>query len=171
MLTYFHGFSLDNEALLFEAYLRPSVHTVAGFSYGAQKALEYAYHSTERIDKLILLSPAFFQNEKPSFVRTQLRYFEAGQEAYVKQFLANVSYPSDVDLSSYLKVGTKEALESLLTYHWDTEKIKTLQERGIVIEVFLAREDKILDVQSALDFFRPLCTTYTMKNMGHLLRG
>ena len=44
------------------------------------RAFEYVYHfTTQRIDTLILISPAFFQTEKPSFIRTQLRYFEAGQ--------------------------------------------------------------------------------------------
>ena len=36
-----------------------------------------------------------------------------GMEA-VKQFLANAAYPSNVDLSEYLDVGTKEELESQL---------------------------------------------------------
>ena len=93
-MIYFNGFSLQNEKELFAPYLVDSDYCVAGFSYGAQQAFEYVYHAKERIDRLILLSPAFFQTQKPSFIRTQLRYFEAGQEAYVKQFLANVSYPS-----------------------------------------------------------------------------
>jgi len=169
-MKYFHGFSLDNEEGLFSEYLNETVHTVAGFSYGAQKALEYAYQSTKRIDKLILLSPAFFQNQKPSFIRTQLRYFKAGQEAYVKQFLDNVSYPSKDGLEKYLNVGNVEALEDLLSYTWDADKIKSLLQRGVVIEVFFGDQDKIIDVHSSLDFFRPLCTTYTMKNTGHLLR-
>ncbi len=106
-MNYFHGFSLQNEEELFSQYLINSDYCVAGFSYGAQQAMEYVYHSKKRIDRLILLSPAFFQMQKPSFIRTQLRYFEAGQEAYVKQFLANVTYPSSLDLSNYLKSRDK----------------------------------------------------------------
>jgi pimeloyl-ACP methyl ester carboxylesterase len=168
-MLYFNGFSLQNEEKYFSDILMDSELCVAGFSYGAQKAFEYVYKSKERIDRLILLSPAFFQTEKPSFVRTQLRYFEAGQEAYVKQFLSNVANPADVDLSNNLKVGTKEDLEALLTYVWNEEKIKEVLARGTVIEVFFGKEDKILEVQKAFDFFAPFTTVYFMKNAGHLL--
>jgi len=170
MPQYFSGFSLQNEEELFCEYLIQSELCVAGFSYGAQKAFEYVYESKERIDRLILLSPAFFQTQKPSFIRTQLRYFEAGQEAYVKQFLANVTYPSNPDLSSYLKVGTKEELEALLTYVWDKKKIQKVLDRGTTIEVFLGKDDKIIDAQATFDFFAPLATTYLMKSAGHVLR-
>ena len=169
-MVYFNGFSLHNEEALFKEYVIESDLCVAGFSYGAQKAFDYVYNSKERIDRLILLSPAFFQTQKPSFTRTQLRYFEAGQEAYVKQFLSNVAYPASLDLSEYLKVGTKEELESLLTYTWDENKIQDVLNRGTTIEVFLGKEDKILDSQEAFDFFVPLTTVYFIKNVGHLLK-
>jgi len=171
MSKYFNGFSLQNEEELFSEYLIQSELCVAGFSYGAQKAFEYVYESKERIDRLILLSPAFFQTQKPSFIHTQLRYFEAGQEAYVKQFLANVTFPSKTDLSAYLKVGTKEELDALLTYVWDKKKLQEVLDRGTTIEVFLGKDDKIIDAQAAFNFFVPLTTTYFMKSVGHLLRG
>jgi len=170
-MKYFNGFSLQKEKELFTPYLTQSAYCVAGFSYGAQQAFEYVYHATERIDRLILLSPAFFQTQKPSFVRTQLRYFEAGQEAYVKQFLSNAAYPSSFDLSKYLKVGTKEELEALLSYSWDHKKIQEVLDRGTTIEVFLGENDKIIDAQVAFDFFRPLTTTYFMKRVGHILKA
>jgi len=170
-MKYFNGFSLQGEETLFSSYLIESEYCVAGFSYGAQQALEDVYASKVRIDRLILLSPAFFQTQKPSFSRTQLRYFEAGQEAYVKQFLSNVAHPSSTDLSNYLNVGTKEALESLLTYKWDTNKIQEVLDRGTTIEVFLGKDDKIIDAQVAFDFFSPLTTTYFIKDAGHLLKS
>ena len=170
-MVYFNGFSLHNEEELFKEFVVESDLCVAGFSYGAQKAFDYVYHSKERIDRLILLSPAFFQTQKTSFTRTQLRYFEAGKEAYVKQFLANVAYPSNLDLSNYLKVGTKEELEALLTYTWDKQKIQEVLDRGTTIEVFLGKDDKIIDAQAAFDFFASLTTTYFIKSVGHLLRG
>ncbi len=170
-MKYFNGFSLQNEKELFIPYMTQSEYGVAGFSYGAQQAFEYVYNSTERIDRLILLSPAFFQTEKPSFIRTQLRYFEAGQVAYVKQFLENAAYPSNFDLSEYLNVGTKKELQALLSYTWENEKIQKVLDRGTTIEVFLGEKDKIIDAQKAFEFFKPLTTTYFMKNAGHLLKG
>ena len=168
-MLYFHGFSLQNEQELFQDFLVESDFNVAGFSYGAQQALEYAYHSKTRIDRLILLSPAFFQEEKKSFIRAQLRYFEAHKEAYVKQFLLNVTSPSSFDLSPYIKVGSQEELHALLSYKWEKEKFETLLKRGVKIEIFLGMEDTIIDAKKAQAFFAELSTLYAMKEVGHLL--
>jgi len=169
-VKYFNGFSLQNDQKHFKSYLVDSDLCVAGFSFGAQKAFDYVYYSKERVDRLVLLSPAFFQTQKLSFIRTQLRYFEAGQDAYVEQFLLNTAFPSNTDLREYLNIGSKEELEALLTYRWDEEKIKEVQKRGTVIEVFLGAKDKIIDTQETLDFFAPLAVCYYMKNAGHLLK-
>ena len=168
-MKYFHGFSLDNEETLFNSFITDTDYTVAGFSYGAQQAFEYVYNSYRRIDRLILLSPAFFQPEKASFTRTQLRYFNSNQKDYVKQFLENVALPSKVSLEKYLHVGTKKELQSLLTYVWDNDKIKNILERGTTIEVFLGTEDKIIDIKEAIHFFTQSCTCYIVKESGHLL--
>ncbi len=168
-MIYFNGFSLQNEEKIFDTYITKSDYTVVGFSYGAQQAFEYAYASKERIERLVLLSPAFFQTQNPSFIRTQLRYFEAGQEAYVKQFLSNVIYPTDTDLSKYLNVGTKEQLDALLSYIWDEDKLQELNDRGTTIEVFFGEKDKIIDSKAASNFFSSIVTTYMIKDAGHIL--
>ncbi|OQX50037.1 MAG: hypothetical protein B5M46_02145 [Epsilonproteobacteria bacterium 4484_20] len=168
-MRYFNGFSLSGEELFFRDCLPESEFCVAGFSYGAQKAVEYVHATQRRVDRLILLSPAFFQTERPGFVRTQLRYFEAGKEAYVRQFLENVSYPSRTELAPFLQTGSKEELEALLTYTWDVEKMKEVIKRGTAIEVFLGGEDKIIDSAAAAAFFEKYVTTYLIKDAGHLL--
>jgi surfactin synthase thioesterase subunit len=170
-MLYFNGFSLQNEEIFFKQYIPQSDFCVAGFSYGAQKAFEYAYHTTKRIDRLILLSPAFFQIEKPSFLRTQLHYFQKDKEAYIKQFLSNVTAPYKEDILEYVKPGNKEELTSLLSYEWDRLKIKELQNRGITIEVFLGADDKIINIEKTLAFFSDITTTYLIKDVGHLLRS
>jgi len=169
-MKYFNGFSLIDEETLFLDILTPNDYTVVGFSYGAQKAFEYAYTTQNRIDKLILISPAFFQTQKKSFIRAQLRYFEADKEAYMTQFLQNVASPSNHSLKEYLKVGTHDELESLLTYVWDTTKMQTLLSRGTSIEVFLGTDDKIINSEDALTFFSQNSTVYSIKNVGHLLK-
>jgi pimeloyl-ACP methyl ester carboxylesterase len=169
-VKYFNGFSLHGEERLFSEYLIQSDLCVAGFSYGAQQALEYVCNTTQRVDRLILLSPAFFQNQKPSFMRTQLRYFQNSREAYIQQFLANAASPSGIDLSSYLTPGTQEELEALLSYRWESEKIRKITDRGTTIEVFLGSEDKIIDAPAAFDFFAGKTVTYWIKGAGHLLR-
>ena len=168
-MQYFSGFSLDKEEELFSEYLDKSDYTVSGFSYGAQQALEYVYHTQTRIDRLILLSPAFFQTQKPSFVRTQLCYFEVNKASYVKQFLKNVASPSTIKLEKYLEIGTKEELEALLTYVWDKRKLEELLNRGMTIEVFIGDEDQIIESKEAISFFKDITTLYTVKKSGHLL--
>ena len=170
-MRYFSGFSLQAEQSLFSDCLINSEYCVAGFSYGAQQALEYVLASSTRIDRLILLSPAFFQTQKTSFIRAQLRYFEAEQDAYVEQFLKNAASPSTYMLDAYLNVGTKEELEALLTYQWESAKIQEVLAKGTVIEVFLGAEDKIIDAQEAFLFFKALTTTYLIKGVGHLLKA
>ncbi|UFH60076.1 pimelyl-ACP methyl ester esterase BioV [Sulfurovum mangrovi] len=169
-MRYFNGFSLQGEEAFFREFLIESDLCVSGFSYGAQQAFEYVYNTTRRVDRLILLSPAFFQHQKPSFLRTQLRYFKSGEEAYIKQFLANAAYPSEDDLSASLHTGTYEELESLLTYRWESEKISEILARGTTIEVFLGSEDRIIDAAAAFDFFARHAVTYLIKGAGHLLR-
>jgi pimeloyl-ACP methyl ester carboxylesterase len=168
-MKYFNGFALSNEEIFFEEQLVQSDFVVAGFSYGAQQAFEYVFNSTKRIDRLILLSPAFFQNHKKSFVRTQLRYYKADEKAYTEQFLKNVAYPANIDLSKYLSIGDIESLEKLLSYVWEKEKIEILKKRGVSIEVFMGEEDKIVDAQKSFEFFSELLTVYFVKKVGHLL--
>ncbi len=169
-MIYFNGFSLDKEEELFKEYIVDTKFSVVGFSYGAIKAFEYAYSSKSRVDRLILLSPAFFQNHKKSFIRTQLKYFKIDKNSYIKNFLENVSYPSNIDLKKYLKVGTIEELEALLSYIWSKDKLLELIERGVVVEVFIGGRDKIVESKESCDFFSKITTTYLLKEKGHLLK-
>ncbi len=169
-MRYFNGFSLVGEEIFFEDKLIESDFAVAGFSYGAQQALEYLLAHQERVDRLILLSPAFFQDQKKSFIRAQLRYFKADPLAYATQFLENVAYPSSVELEPYLKLGTQAELDALLNYDWEPKKIEALAQRGVEIEVFIGAEDKIVNAKSSFEFFSSLSTTtYWIKGAGHLL--
>ena len=169
-MIYFNGFALKGEEKFFKEELIENDFSVAGFSYGAQKAFEYAYNSKERIDRLILLSPAFFQNHKKSFIRTQLRYYKANEISYTEQFLKNVSYPSNINLYDNLDTNKYKELEELLSYIWNKEKILELVERGVSIEVFIGADDKIVNAEKSYEFFSEFTTVYLLKNRGHLLQ-
>jgi len=168
-VKYFNGFSLQGEEHLFESHFSKSDTTVVGFSYGAQKAFEYVYHTKNRVDKLVLLSPAFFQTQEKSFIRAQLRYYDTGHNNYIQQFLLNTKYPSTVDISKYLQKGTKEELAFLLHYQWSEDKIKEVLDRHITIEVFLGSNDKIINIRETSHFFS-MTATYIIKGAGHLLK-
>ena len=169
-MKYFNGFSLKNEEKFFSEQLIDNSYVVAGFSFGAQKAFEYACHCDTRIDRLILISPAFFQNHKKSFIKTQLRYYKSDEKSYTEQFLKNVTYPSNIVLDDFLTQGSYEELEALLSYVWDAEKLKTLIKKGIKIEVFMGEKDKIVEVSKSFKFFSELVNVYFIKDVGHLLQ-
>ncbi|WP_456452691.1 pimelyl-ACP methyl ester esterase BioV [Hydrogenimonas sp.] len=173
-MTYFSGFSLAGEAELFDEFLAPwreNPYTVAGFSYGAQKALEHVLEMPRRVDRLLLLSPAWFLDKKPAFIKLQLRAFAKDKEGYLRNFLASAAYPSPVDLAPYLAPGTAEELEALLTYPWESGKLEALRQKGVRLEVYLGGRDRIVDAAKAHEFFKNYGESWLFKAYGHLLQG
>ncbi|MDY0195025.1 MAG: pimelyl-ACP methyl ester esterase BioV [Sulfurovaceae bacterium] len=169
-MKFFSGFCLKNEQELFEPFLDQTDYTVAGFSYGAQKAIEYTLTTTQRVERVILLSPAFFKTQSKSFLRAQTHYFSANKDKYIQNFLTNICLPnSHINLEKYINDGNVQQLEELLTYEWNENTLMSLKNRGIKIEVFLGDEDKIINSKDAFDFFSKYTTTYLIKKAGHLL--
>ncbi|MFV7790409.1 pimelyl-ACP methyl ester esterase BioV [Aliarcobacter lanthieri] len=167
--NFFSGFCFINECELFEDYIIKNDFTIQGFSYGAIKAFEYVLNSKERIDKLQLLSPAFFQTKDEKFKRMQLMFFKKDESSYINTFLGNVKSPVYKDIDKYYKKGTFEELEELLNYIWNEENLKKVIDKGIKIEVFLGGKDFIVDSLTAKDFFKNYSTVYYFKDKGHLL--
>ena len=168
-MKFFSGFCFKNESELFEDYLDRGDFNVAGFSYGAIKAFEYAQKSEKRVDKLQLFSPAFFQDRDRSFKRMQLISYKRDKEKYLENFYTNVSHPKSFELSRYKQACNIEELEELLEYIWDKKRIRELLDKGTKIEVYLGKKDKIINTQKALDFFKDLTSVYFINEGGHLL--
>lgn len=168
---YFSGFSLENEKELFNDYIIENNFTISGFSFGAIKAFEEALNSDKRVDLLQLFSPAFFQTQNEKFVRMQLMFFKKDSKSYCENFLKNISYPSNINVSRYFKEGNYEELQTLLTYKWDEQMLNRLLEKGTKIEVYLGGVDKIIDSTKAYEFFKNFSTVYFIKNSGHILKG
>ena len=171
-MNYFNGFSLRGEEDFFKELLVDSDVAVAGFSYGAQQATEYVAATNKRVDRLILLSPAYFSDKDRVFKRMQLRAFRSDPQGYVTRFLRNVTAPQRLDLRPYLSLGSYEALDALLHYEWDAQMLRDIASRGTQIEVFLGMKDRIVDAEAAAEFFLStgVCIVYRIKNAGHLLR-
>ncbi len=86
-MKFYSGFSLKNEAYLFEAFLKKGAYTVCGFSYGTIKALKYTQEQLQRgnrIDTLQLLSPVFFETQGGKFHRLQMLYYAKNRKKYMK---------------------------------------------------------------------------------------
>lgn len=168
-MRYFNGFCLQNEEALFEPYLIHSDYTVAGFSYGAIKAVQYALTCKTRIDTLQLFSPAFFEDRDAKFKKLQTLSFTKNSDAYTQNFMQNCTHPSTLDLQPFFHKGSIEELHELLHYIWDEASLRTLKERGITIEVYVGECDTIINSLHVKDFFVKFATVYYFKKVGHCL--
>jgi len=175
-MKYFSGFCLKNEKILFKEYLEDNEFIVAGFSYGAQRALEYALTSKKRIDKLQLLSPAFF-NVNQRFIDVNLNAFRKDKVSYIKNFLEKAGINQWKMENGKWKINLKgieidyscseEDLIKLFTFNW--EKIENL--KNIKIEIFLGEYDRILALKKAEEFFKKYGSVYLIKKANHFLRS
>jgi len=171
-MKYYNGFSLKDEEYLFEDYITDTNYTICGFSYGAIKAFKKVQKELQlgnRVDKLILLSPAFFQTKSTKFKKLQLIGYKKHKINYLNQFLESCFLPH-----KKIKVKTKdtkiEELEELLNYQWIIDDLKFLEEKGVKIEVYLGGEDKIIDIVGARELFLEMGTLTYMKNANHFLQ-
>lgn len=166
---YFSGFSLQNDNELFQEYLITNDFTISGFSYGAIKAFQYVYNSDTRIDKLQLFSPSFFNDKSEKFKRMQMMFFSKDSDEYAKNFLKNCGFDEELS-KKYFTLGSFEELNELLYYKWEEEKLQTLVDRGVKIEIYLGGKDIIIDPNSACEFFKEFGEVYFIKEANHILR-
>ena len=171
-MQFFSGFSLQNEAYLFANYIKDTEYTLCGFSYGAIFALEETLQHLKqgiRVDSLILLSPAFFQDKLKKFQRLQVLSYQKNKDAYMEQFLSACFAPYSAKIVEQKETKVEE-LEELLTYQWSIEDLTFIEQSGVKIEVYLGGEDKIIDAQKAKDFFLQYSTVTYIKDANHFLQ-
>ncbi|WP_457597214.1 pimelyl-ACP methyl ester esterase BioV [Hydrogenimonas sp.] len=173
-MRFFSGFSFHDEAPLFGEMLEPyrnNPYVVAGFSYGAQRALEHVHGTDGRVERLLLLSPAWFCDKSDAFKKLQLRAFRKDPAGYLARFYAQAAYPAGIDLGPYKKMGSYEELDALLHYPWYAERLEAVAARGVKIEIYLGAEDRIVDAPAAHDFFKNFGESWLFKHYGHILQG
>jgi len=171
-MQFFSGFSLTNESYLFEDFIDESEYSVCGFSYGAIKALRHAQEELakgHRVDRLQLLSPAFFQGKDKKFKKLQLISYRKNKEIYLNQFLNTCFAPYEKKIVENIETNVDE-LEELLTYEWNEEELELLVSRGVVIEVYLGGKDAIVDSRSSKEFFLEYSTVTLIKEANHFLQ-
>lgn len=168
-MHYFNGFSFKGDDVFFSKYIDKKAYTVSGFSYGAIKAFKYALTCRDRIDKLQLFSPAFFQNKSENFRQTQLMQYQTNKKLYLKYFLRNCFKPHNVKEITQVD-ATKDELYEILYYKWEPEQLNKLKEKNIDIEVYVGQKDNIIDAKEVKDFFLTYATVYFIKNANHLLQ-
>ena len=168
-MRFYSGFALGDDQHFFDPYLKHSDYTVAGFSYGAIKAAQYASDPHERIDTLQLFSPAFFQTKKESFRRLQMGGYFKDSERYLDNFLTSCFAPLP---KSLIRLGDNDAdgLEELLYFEWTRELMEAIRAKGTRIEVYLGVEDHVIDVEGAREFFIPYATVISIRRGNHFLQ-
>ena len=172
-MIFFSGFSLKEEAYLFEPYIKQSDFTVCGFSYGAIKAFEYVQQQlqqSKRVDTLQLLSPAFFQTKDAKFKRLQMMGYKKDKQQYLKVFLKSCFAPYESKIVSLNEQDSAEDLQKLLEYEWSLESLKHLSELGVVIEVYLGGKDAVIDADGAFAFFKQVASVTYIKEANHFLQ-
>lgn len=170
-MNFFSGFALKDEHIYFGSYMECTEFSTAGFSYGAIKAKDRVLELLEqkkRVDRLVLLSPIFFQTKDEKFKRLQLIGYIKNQKVYIDRFLDSCFAPyhkKPLNLSTH----SKEELEELLYFEWDNSELEYISKSGVKIEIYLGGKDAIIDVKSAYDFFKNIgCVTY-IKEANHFL--
>ncbi|PAF42117.1 pimelyl-ACP methyl ester esterase BioV [Helicobacter sp. 11S02596-1] len=173
---YFSGFCFHDEEELFEAFIsKRGVYDICGFSYGAQKAMDLAFQRAKnhwRIHRLILLSPAIFQQKNHAYKAVQINAFQKNPQSYVDKFLRLCGVDASVDenIARYTHLGDLFELTELLGYVWDSQKLRQIADLGVEIAVYLGGEDKIIDPIYAMDFFAPFSRVCLIKTANHCLK-
>lgn len=167
---FYSGFSLRNDKIFFESFLKKSDYCVAGFSYGAIHAALYAAKSTERIDTLQLFSPSFFQTKKESFRRLQMGGYLKAPAAYTEKFIESCFAPCDVGAVELDDNASEDQLRELLYFEWTSDLMSAIRAKGVRIEVYLGLEDRVIDVAGAREFFIPYATVTSIRGANHFLQ-
>ena len=170
-MKFFSGFSLQDEEHFFKPFIDKSDYSVCGFSYGAIKAFEYVQKvlkNGNRVDKLQLFSPAFFQSKDEKFKRLQLMAYRKNEDEYLRQFINACFLPYERREVKH-SVTVLEELEELLMYEWSKTDLQTLIDKGVVIEVYLGGRDQIVDSNAAKEFFLDVATVTYVKKGNHFL--
>lgn len=172
---YFSGFCFKNEFDLFnhiysDFNLNLNEFDVVGFSYGAQKALDFTFYNlkkNKRINRLFLLSPALFNDkslESKNFIRFQLKSFSMNKHEYINNFLNKCGFDNN---SKYIINGNYDELNELLNY--DFSKIEYVSCK-IKIFIFIGEKDRIINSTKSFLFFKKFGITLFLKDCNHLLK-
>ena len=174
-MKFFSGFCVDIDKSFFKEYIEDKEFVVAGFSYGAQKAVEYVLNTSLRVDKLQLLSPAFFTYSQ-KIIELNINAFKKDKNLYIKNFLTKAGINEWKKENGEWKIDEQHIkitqcnendLYKLFTFDW--EKLSKIKD--IKIEVFLGEYDKIIALKKARDFFVNYGDVYFIKKANHFLRS
>lgn len=175
-MKYFSGFGFSGEEQLFLRFLETGEYDIAGFSYGAQLAIKEALKDS-RVQRLTLLSPAFFQDTSNAFKKAQLAMFKKNTPGYNDGFLklcegfterddeheiARVLMrPSSEIRVENLKINSKK---SKVAPNGDFQIIEELRAKKTAVKSKEMQEGKYFDTEPK----NPSSTKYIIDEMGEV---
>ena len=179
-MKFFGGFGFKDEVRIFEPLLRDlgyfgaNPYNICGFSYGAQKAVRLALESLEsgkRVNRILLLSPAFFNDKDLAFKDAQIRAFAKNPALYMKAFYKNIGLQK-IDERYLREVDSLDSriLEQCLRYEFKDAEMGLLKSCGVEIVAILGSADKIINAEATNAFFVQYGIVYLIKGANHLLR-
>lgn len=188
-MRYFSGFCFKGELHLFDDLfcdfnISLNEFDIVGFSYGAQRAIEYArsIFKTKRIGRIFLLSPAFFQQKNESFVSMQLQLFNKNKDKYIISFLKRCglnlllesidnkgleSYQEVIEKFDFLDICSSQDLENLLRYEF--KNLDFLE--NIEVFTFIGGSDLIVDSKESFNFFSKYTISFLLNDYNHILKN
>lgn len=179
-MKFFGGFGFKDEVRIFEkilrdlGYFRANPYNICGFSYGAQKAVRFALESLKsnvRVNRVLLLSPAFFNDKDSAFKDAQIRAFAKNKALYMKAFYKNVGVCAEYrQFLREIESLDSRILEQCLRYEFKGDDLVFLRSKGVEIVAILGQNDRIIDSRKANDFFAQYGIVYLLKDANHLLR-
>ena len=171
-MKFYSGFSLRNDLAFFNNYLDNSDYNIAGFSYGSIKAfneVKKRVFNLQRVDRLQLFSPVFFQTKPLKFKKLQIMAYRRNSKEYIENFLTNSFKPLKKSTIDYAG-ETEDELYELLHFQWSISELLELKNMGVRIEVYLGSEDKIIDVDGAKEFFLDVADVTYINGANHFLQ-
>ena len=175
-MRFFSGFGFKDDIMLFKdlldkfGYKTQNDYSICGFSKGTQKALNFTLNAKTRINRLILLSPAFFHDKDSAFKKLQITQFNKNKKLYMNAFYKNVGIEADSAFLREIDELDSTQLSECLYYEFKKESLSALQKKGVEIIVFVGEKDKIINAKATQEFFSEFGIVYFVKNANHLLK-
>ena len=171
-MIFYSGFSLKDDVSFFEHLIDKSDYSISGFSYGSMMAFDLAYSKlkqAQRVDRVQLFSPLFFQQYDEKFKKLQLFGYKKDSKTYIENFIKQSFYPLKGGVVSH-DVHTYDQLRELLYFVWDEKKLKEICDSGVIIEVYVGSKDAIVDHEAVVSFFKNYADVTIFTRANHFLQ-
>lgn len=176
---HFNGLFFQKEIKFLKIFNNRGIYDISGFGFGTQKAYDEAFLKVsrgERVNRLVLFSPAFF-GEIGQITQSdrdlQIKAFKKNKWTYgynLLRLMEGENMRENFIPKKFIFEMQLPDLYSMLNYVWDAKKLEMLAYMGVITEVYLGGRDKTINVSKVSDFFAPHSVVYLFKQANHFLK-